>query len=84
MQAETPPDAGKIIKVERDFDGTGRYPEHSELDKIDRAARLTIAHTFTRPGTFFPVVRVTSERNGDPKAPFGLVQNLARVRVVVR
>ncbi|TCJ34799.1 hypothetical protein E0504_31320 [Parafrankia sp. BMG5.11] len=84
VQAETPPDTGKIIKVEWDFDGTGRYPEHSELDKIDRAARLTIAHTFTRPGTYFPVVRVTSERNGDPKAPFGLVQNLARVRVVVR
>jgi hypothetical protein len=34
-------------------------------------------------GTYFPVVRVTSPRQGDPTAPYGQVQNLARARVVV-
>ncbi|OAA25212.1 PKD domain protein [Frankia sp. EI5c] len=90
VTAQVPPDAGDLVSVEWDFDGSGEYPEHSELDKPARETRLTINHTFTRPGTYFPVVRVTSRRPGDDLGgadggtPYGLVQNLARVRVVVR
>jgi hypothetical protein len=42
-----------------------------------------MTHTYPEPGTYFPVVRVTSQREGDRDTPYGLIQNLARVRVVV-
>jgi hypothetical protein len=81
--AQMPPDAGEIVSAEWDFDGSGNYPERSDIDKPDREARLTTTHTFAKTGTYFPVVRVTSRAPGGD-GPYGLVQNLARVRVVVR
>jgi hypothetical protein len=47
------------------------------------AASERPATHFTQPGTYFPVVRVTSQGDGDPTSPFELIQNLASVRVVV-
>ncbi|MCP3821363.1 hypothetical protein NLX86_25685 [Streptomyces sp. A3M-1-3] len=48
--------------------------------------RLTVetSHTFTEAGTYFSALRVTSQHQGDPTTPFARVQNLGRVRVVVR
>jgi hypothetical protein len=34
-----------------------------------------------KPGTYFPVVRVSAQR--DPHDRYGVIQNVARVRVVV-
>ncbi len=45
---------------------------------------LRATHTYLRPGTYFATVRVTSQRDGDPDAPYTRIQNLARVRVEVR
>jgi len=45
--------------------------------------QLSASYTYTVPGTYFPVVRVTSNRNGDVNAKLGRVDNLARIRVVV-
>ncbi len=80
--AEAPPGTGKIVRAEWDFDGQGTYPQSS---RIVPAARVSprITHTFTKPGTFFPVVRVYAHKDGNQKTPFALAQNLARVRVVV-
>jgi hypothetical protein len=44
---------------------------------------LAATHSFEAPGTYFPVLRATSQRDGDTKTPFGRIQNLGRVRVVV-
>ncbi|ONH23205.1 hypothetical protein BL253_33550 [Pseudofrankia asymbiotica] len=82
--AQMPPGTGEIVSAEWDFDGKGGYPEKSDIDKPDQNARLTITHTFAKAGTYFPVVRVTSRQPGAGDGPYGLVQNLARVRVVVR
>jgi hypothetical protein len=45
---------------------------------------LTTAHSFAEPGTYFPTLRVASQRTGDTDTPFTRVQNLGRVRVVVK
>jgi hypothetical protein len=84
VKAEAPPGAGKIVKAEWDFDGASRFTVRRPLVRIGRKVELDESYTYTQPGTYFPVVRVTSERSGDANTPFGLVQNLARVRVVVR
>lgn len=82
-EAETPPGAGKIVMVEWDFEGAGGFTVRHPLAHISGKVALDESYTFTKPGTYFPVVRVTSQRRGDPAQRFGLVQNLARVRVVV-
>lgn len=83
LTAQVPSQAGEIVKVEWDFEGTGTF---AVLAVPPPAATVQVkaAHAFAQPGTYFPVVRVTSERQGNAKSPFGLVQNLASVRVVVR
>jgi hypothetical protein len=40
-------------------------------------------YTFAAPGTYYPVVRVSSQQDGDPGAAYAVIQNLARVRVIV-
>lgn len=84
VAAQEPPGGGKITRVEWDFAGTGDFADSSRLDKADSTVRLTTSHTFTKPGTYFAVVRVTSQQQGDATAAYTLVQNLGRVRVVVR
>jgi hypothetical protein len=84
LEATVPTGAGKIVAVEWDFDGAGTFPKTSKLRKVDRKVELCQTHTYRQPGTYFPVVRVSAERKGDVRARFRLIQNLARVRVVVQ
>jgi len=80
--AEAPPNAGVIVKAEWDFEGAGEYPVVSEITPHSRVA-LTGKHAFSKPGTYFPALRITSSRQGDARSPYAQVQNLGRVRVVV-
>jgi PKD domain len=80
---QVPPRTGEIVDVEWDFEGDGTFVP-GELDRIrPGTVHLRLDHTYDQPGTYFPVLRVTSQREGDPDTPFARVQNLDRVRVVV-
>ncbi|MDH4041392.1 MAG: PKD domain-containing protein [Gammaproteobacteria bacterium] len=81
--AATPPGAGKIVRVEWDFESTGAFPDASEFNGPSEDVELCRTHTYSAPGTYFAVVRVTAHREGDPDAVYRQIQNLARVRVVV-
>lgn len=83
MTAAMPPGAGEIVRVEWDFESTGTFPEESEFDGPSADVQLCKTHTYDEPGTHFAVVRVTSHREGDAAAAYGLIQNIARVHVVV-
>ncbi len=83
-KAQTPPMAGEIVSVEWDFEGVGTFTTGKQPIHIGHQISVNGKYTFSKPGTYFPVVRVTSQRNGDPGTPFGLIQNLASVRIVVR
>jgi hypothetical protein len=82
MATDVPPGAGDVVRVEWDFEGTGEFADESEVE-VAPSVGVCETHTYDEPGTYFAVVRVTSQRAGDTAAPFGLIQNLARVRVVV-
>lgn len=83
-EVEMPPGTGKIVAAEWDFDGQGTYPQAAEASQLGKTeVRLGITHTFSKPGTYFPALRVASQRDGDFSTPFARVQNLGRVRVVV-
>ena len=79
-----PPGTGTVVAAEWDFEGTGEYPvEERDLDGSIGAPRRTASHASSAPGTYFPALRVTTQRQGDVATRFARVQNLARVRVVV-
>ncbi len=80
---EMPPQTGRIVAAEWDFEGgEAAYPVP---ETVTPGARITLSRTFRfdRPGTYFPTLRVHSHRDGDPAAKHARIPNLARVRVVV-
>jgi hypothetical protein len=81
---EVPPNAGKVVSAEWDFEGLGNYPLAEKLSIPQSLVQLSATHLFSRPGTYFPVLRATSQRQGDMQTPYCRIQNLARVRVVVK
>ena len=80
---EVPPDAGAVVAAEWDFEGAGTYPTAAQIDSPQKLVRLSTTHSFAKPGTYYPVLRATSQREGDVKTPFGRIQNIGRARVVV-
>lgn len=86
---ELPPNTGKIVGTEWDFEGHGTYPVVQQISEGKSNATgsrvtLTMTHSFAKPGTYFPALRASSQREGDASTLFARVQNLGRVRVVVR
>jgi hypothetical protein len=81
---EVPPGAGTVVAAEWDFEGTGAYPAVAKLDQGQPVVRISATYTFSKAGTYFPVLRATSQRDGDVNTVYGRIQNIARVRVVAR
>jgi hypothetical protein len=78
------PGGGSIVGAEWDFEGTGEYPVVEEgLDGSDSRRQFSTAYAFTKAGTYFPALRVTTQRQGDAATRHARVHNLGRVRVVV-
>jgi len=83
---EVPEGAGTVVGAEWDFEGAGDYPVKENFDFSNNSfSRMTVKTTyaFSKPGTYFPVLRATSHRNGDFKTRFARIPNIGRVRVVV-
>jgi hypothetical protein len=82
-EAETPGHTSRIVELHWDFDDTGRF---ADRQSVAAAASVTQErrHLFREPGTHFVTVRAVAQQAADGESPFGRIQNLARVRVVVR
>jgi hypothetical protein len=83
---DVPPGAGTIVGAEWDFEGAGDFPVVAPFDNEASSyvsKTLTTSYAFSAPGTYFPALRVTSQRQGEMDNPYGRIQNLGRVRVVV-
>lgn len=80
---DVPPNTGKVVAAEWDFLGVGDYPTTEKLGELKPSVTLKATFTFSKPGTYFPVLRATSQREGNPQTPYGRVRNLTHVRVVV-
>lgn len=91
VRAQEPPKnaGGRINLVEWDFQGTGTFSPGTPISIPTNDLHQTATYTFTQPGTYFPVVRITSQSsNYQPKGatslPYGQVLNLAGARVIVK
>jgi hypothetical protein len=86
-KATVPPGTGKLTTAEWSFEGEADYPvkgEFSDMNGDNNNATIEAVHAFTKPGIYFSVLRVKSQREGKPDNIFTQVKNLCRVRVVVQ
>jgi hypothetical protein len=79
---QVPPKAGEVVATEWDFLGTGAFTE-TPFGPTRRTVEVKVTFTYMTPGTYYPALRATAQREGDTATPFALVQNLGRVRIVV-
>lgn len=82
---------GLSKEVERqpgwNFENADAFPVAGKIVPSGKTgSRVTIeaTHTFSKPGTYFPTIRIASQRDGNAKTSYTRIQNLDRVRVVVK
>jgi len=80
---QVPPGTGEIVSVEWDFLGNGGFVD-AEFDVLpDGSCEVNASYTYNTEGTYFPQVRVASNRNGETVKTFARAYNHGRARVVV-
>ncbi len=86
---EVPQNSGKVVSAEWNFEGgiefipvknITRYYSGSAGNKVE----IKTKYVFSKEGTYFPTIRVASQREGNLETPFTRIQNLGSVRVVVK
>ncbi len=75
-----------VTEAAWDFEKTNDFSRTLELalEEDGRVANVSAAHTFDKPGIYFPVIKVKSNRYGDATDIFTQCKNLDRVRVIVK
>jgi hypothetical protein len=91
-----PPNAGGVVATEWNFLADGEctkpnrpqpcttYGEPVVYSGQDQTVTVTATFTYDQPGTYFPVLRATSQRADAIGTPHARIQNLGRVRVFVK
>jgi hypothetical protein len=82
---EVSPNTGKVVRAEWDFEGEGNYPFTGKFKPNASGERATLraTYSFSTRGTYFPALRAAAQRRPDG-TPYARIENLARVRVVVK
>lgn len=80
--AETPGQETRIVELHWDFDGSGRFEDRQPVTFTGSATQER-THIFSTRGTYFVTVKAVAQQGVNTESPFGRIQNLARVRVVV-
>jgi len=78
-----PQGTGKIVWAGWDMAGTGQFAT-AKMPKGKQTAKVVLTHRFDTPGTYFIGLKGASQRNGDTVSPHARIENIDRVRVVVR
>lgn len=88
VEIELPEGSGNLEEVTWSFEGSDEFMAEGAVSTTiweeDQTATASAdaVHIFEKPGTYFPVVRASSNRHfGDP---FTKVRNMERIRVVVK
>lgn len=82
---EVPPKAGYVTAASWIFENKDEKNGSLELEKLDGGTKAAVrdAHTFRKPGVYFPTLKVQSSRTGTLDDIFVQCKNLDRVRVIV-
>ncbi|WP_280437686.1 hypothetical protein [Nocardia carnea] len=81
---EVPPNAGKVVRAEWSRTGGPDFVAAETVGPARTSVEVTQSFTYETPGTYFPALRATSQRDEEANTSFAQIRNLGRVRVVVR
>lgn len=86
---DIPQGMGKLVDAEWSLDNSKQYIRKADLAKAkvsQDGTQVELATTveYSSSGTYFPTIKVASERKGDAKRIYTRAENLDRVRVVVK
>jgi len=89
VAVDVPHGTGKVVKAAWCLDGSGEFALPVDLSNADYSldggqVSFDTVVSYDKPGTYFPTVKVWSERNGN-SAPtsYTLIPNLGKIRIVV-
>ncbi|OMF37969.1 hypothetical protein BK133_03005 [Paenibacillus sp. FSL H8-0548] len=84
---EVPPNTGRIVAAEWDFEGEADFPVKAAIRHLNEEGSQAVVegtYAFSKPGTYYVVLRAASNRNSGSGDFYTQVPNLCRVRVVVK
>lgn len=87
-KVELPQSTGKLVYSAWDFDGSGEFKNIVDLSQArisenGTLVEFSISHQFDQAGTYYPSLRIATQREGDSSTPFARIQNIDRVKVIV-
>jgi hypothetical protein len=87
-KVELPQSTGKLVYSAWDFDGSGEFKtivdlSQARISENGTQVEFSISHQFDQAGTYFPSLRIATQREGDSSTPFARIQNIDRVKVSV-
>lgn len=93
VDVKVPEGAGEVTEIVMTFEEledvtvNEMFPEictiHHYKEGEISGAEAKASHVYEKPGTYFAVVRVKTQRNGDAADVYTQIKNLERVRVIV-
>ena len=89
VSIDVPKGTGKVVSAAWCMDGSGEFTQPVDLSKAQYSANgehveFDTSVSYNQPGTYFPTVKVFSERKGDAQTPYTCIPNLGKVRIVVK
>ena len=86
---DVPCGTGKVVKADWRLDDTKQFTLPVDLGAAKYSAdgehvEFDTTISYDKAGTYFPTVKVYSERKGDASTPYTRIANLGKVRVVVK
>lgn len=89
VTADVPNGTGRVTKAEWCMDDSKEYAVGQDLTQATFSnggshVEFTTTVSYDKPGTYFPTVRVLSQRDGNVAETFTLIPNLGKVRIVVK
>lgn len=89
VTVDVPKGTGKVVRADWCIDGSKEFTQPVDMGQAKYSAdgeRVEFDQTvnYDKTGTYFPTVKVYSERKGDAKTPYTCIANLGKVRVVVK
>ena len=83
-EVAAPPGTGKVVAAEWDLLGAGDYPVAGQLAAPGASVSVKTTYSYSKPGTYFPVLRVTSQRDGDAESPYARPRRCREIHPAVR
>ena len=89
VTAVVPKGTGRVVRATWCLDESKQFTHPVDMKQATYSAdgeEVTFDTTisYERPGTYFPTVKIFSERNGDANTPYTCIANLGKVRVIVK